>query len=134
MIAAPGLGGAGEAYQAPPLELRTHSKDDLRRVFRASVIDKLGEGWSQAAIDELVDAYNWKEIQVQKDAYDQAVALDRQAFAGGPGGGTIVQEDVPDPETFIEDQMRKKDPTGFEAGQIVNNFIPEIMQNLQGWV
>jgi hypothetical protein len=123
-------------YVAPPLTLKTTNKDDLRKVMRSAVIDKMGQGWTQQQINELVDAYNWKEIQVQKDAYDQQVALERTAFEQGAGavsGQTSVTTDVPSPETFVENELMRRDPTGYQAGQVVNEAIPTFMSLLDGW-
>lgn len=126
-----------EQYQAPPLELRTSNKDDLRRVFREAIIEQMGEGWSKAQIDELVDAYNWEEIRVQKDAYDQAIAMDRAQFEGtapAGGGGVVSSVEVASPETFLENQLMERDPEGFRAGQVVNEAIPNFLAALDGWV
>lgn len=121
-------------FQAPPLELKTTNKDDLRRVFRQAVIDKLGEGWDQAKINELVDAYNWKEIQVQKGAYDQQVAAMRADYEGTQGPDVISSVDVPSPETFLDTQLQERDPVGYQAGQITQDLIPSVLGNLRGWV
>lgn len=123
-------------YQAPPLEIKTTNKDDLRRAFRTSIIDTIGEGWSQAQINEMVDAYNWQEIKVQKDAYDQITALERSEYEGtrDPAGGEMITEvSVPDPNTFLEQEMIRRDPQGYQAGRVVQDFVPAFMQMMQGW-
>jgi len=125
-----------EGYVAPPLQLKTTNKDDLRRVMRSAIIDKLGQGWTQAQINEMVDAYNWQEIAVQKSNYDQAVALERTAFEQGAGavaGQTSVTTEAPSPETFVENELMRRDPIGYQAGQVVNDAIPAFMQMLKGW-
>src|SRR5690606_6336197 len=124
-----------EQYVPPPLEIRTTNQDDLRRVFRAAVIDTMGQGWSQEQINEVVDAYNWKEIQVQQDAYNQQVAIERAEFMGErtEGGEVISSAEIASPETFLEDQMREKDPVGFQTGQVVNEVLPDFWQMMEGW-
>lgn len=122
-------------FTPPPLQVRTTNPDDLKRVFRTAVIDKLGVGWNQAKIDELVNAYNWKEIQVQKDAYDQEVARMEDEFYGrAPSTEPITMVDAPSPETFLEDRMIEEDPVGFQAGQATEEFIPALMSMVEGWV
>lgn len=124
-----------EKFKPPPLELRTSNKEDLRRVMRSAVIDKLGEGWSQAQIDELVDAYNWEEIRTQKDAYDQQVAgMEDEFYGREPSTKPITQVDVASPETFLEDELQKRDPVGVQEGQVVQELVPSVLQNLKGWV
>jgi len=124
-----------EAYVPPPLELRTTNKQDLARAFRQAVIDTMGEGWSQAQIAEMVDAYGWKEIQVQKEAYDQQVAAERAAFEGTPlpEGSVISTVDVPSPDTFLEDELMRRDPVGFQSGKLVNEALPEFFNMMSGW-
>jgi hypothetical protein len=124
-----------DPYVAPPLELRTTNKADLANVFRAAVIDKMGEGWSQQQINELVDAYNWQEIKVQTDAYNAQVALERADWEGtrGTGGETITTEQAPSPEAFLDEQLRAQDPEGYQAGQLINETIPQFMSMMGGW-
>lgn len=124
-----------DPYVAPPLELRTTNKADLANVFRSAVIDKMGEGWSQQQINELVDAYNWQEIKVQTDAYNQQVALERADFEGtrGAGGETITVEQAPSPEAFLDEQLRAKDPEGYQEGQLINDVIPQFFDLMGGW-
>lgn len=127
----------GEQYVPPPLELKTTNKDDLRSVFRRSVIDTLGQGWSQAQIDELVDAYNWEEVRVQREAYDRQVAIERAEFEGtrDPAGGEVISTvDVASPEAFLENEMIRRDPEGYKAGRLVNDAIPAFFAAVKGWV
>ena len=126
-----------EQYVAPPLPLRTTSKDDLRAVFRKAVIGSLGQGWDESRINELVDSYNWMEIKVQKDAYDKQVAIERADFEGGragQGGETIHTVDMASPEAFLEQQMIERDPEKYKAGRIVNDAVPAFMSAMKGWV
>lgn len=121
-------------FQPPPLELKTSNKKDLHRVFRKSIIEELGEGWSEEDISEMVDAYNWREIQVQKEAYDKEVGLMRREFGGEDIGGEVITSvDVESPETFLEERARAKDPVGYGAGQLTNNYIPAFMEMMEGW-
>jgi hypothetical protein len=128
-----------EQFIAPPMQVRTTNPDDLRRVFRSAVIDKLGVGWSQKEIDELVQAYNWKELQVQADAYRQEVARMEQEFnyeLGGPKPTTkqITSVDVASPEAFIEEEARRRDPGGFQATQMAEDYAPAFFDALGGYV
>ena len=121
-------------FQAPPLELRLSNKDDLRRVFRTAVIDKIGEGWSQAQIDELVDAYNWQEIRVQQEAYQSEVDRMRAEFEGAPSTEPIVNVAMESPETFLDEEVRRRDPAGVQATDIAEDYAPAFFQALGGYV
>jgi hypothetical protein len=128
-----------EPFVPPALRVRTTHKDDLRTVFRAAVRDKLGAGWTDAQVDELVDAYNWKEIQLQTEAYDQEVDRMRQEFefeGGGPepSAGVISEVNAPSPENFLDTELRKRDPSGYAAGQIGEEFAPAFFDALGGYV
>jgi hypothetical protein len=123
-----------ETFVAPPMEVRTHNKDDLRRVFRAAVINMLGEGWTEAQINELVDAYNWKEIGLQAEAYRDEVAQMELEFQGKPRTSNVIsQVDAPSPESFIEEEARESDPQGFAATQIAEDFAPAFFEALGGY-
>ena len=39
-------------YVPPPLELRTTSREDLKKLFRSLTSEKLGVGWTDAQLDE----------------------------------------------------------------------------------
>lgn len=123
-------------YAAPPLELKTTNRDDLRTLIRNLSIKQFGKAWTTAQVDELVDAYNWKEIQVQKDAYDQQVALERTAFEQGDAavaGQIVMQPSIASPEAFAETEFRRRDPTGAQVGDIVTDVLPMLEQALAGW-
>ena len=121
-------------FTPPPLELRLSNKDDLRRVFRTAVIDKIGKGWSQAQIDELVDAYNWQEIRVQQEAYQSEVDRMRAEFEGAPSTEPIVNVDMQSPETFLDEEVRRRDPAGVQATDIAEDYAPAFFQALGGYV
>jgi len=124
-----------DPFVPPPLQVKTTNKDDLRRVFRSAVIEKLGQGWSQAQIDELVDSYNWKELAVQTDAYSQEVGrLEDEFYGRAPRSNQITSVSPPSPETFVETEMQRRDPVGFQAGQITQEFAPAFMNAIKGWV
>jgi hypothetical protein len=131
-----------EQYVPPPLELRTTNKKDLARVFRAAVIDTMGQGWTQDQINEVVDAYNWQEIRLQKDAYDDMVEMERAAFMGErtEGGEVIAGQlqpggsiNIESPEAFVENQMIEKDPIAYGSGRVVDEMVPAFMQMMGGW-
>jgi len=124
-----------DPYVAPPLELRTTNRADLVNALRAAVIDKMGVGWSQEELGRLADQYIAIEKQVQTDAYNQQVALERADFEGtrGAGGETITVEQAPSPEAFLDEQLRAKDPEGYQEGQLINDVIPDFFSMMQGW-
>ncbi len=79
-----GVSGAGGGAGLP--QMVTTNRDDLRRLFRQTVIDRLGKGWTQEQIDELVDAYQWQEIRVQQQAAERsAMAREAQLSSLDPG-------------------------------------------------
>lgn len=108
-------------YVPPPLELRTTNKEDLKNLFRSLTAEKLGIGWNDAQLNELVDAYNWQEIRVQRSNYDQQVALERQAFNEGPeaiAGKALNIEEPPEREAFLQEELIRRDPVGYQAAQV----------------
>lgn len=128
-----------ETFVPPPLELRTTNKDDLRAVMRQATT-LLGKGFSEAEINELVDAYNWREIKAQKDAYDTEVGIMRQEFDGTSPGGQVYtptsaarEVEVPSPDTFLDMEARRRDPAGYQATQIAEEFAPAFFDALGGY-
>jgi len=128
-------------YTPPPLELKTTNKKDLARVFSKSVRELLGEGWSQAQINQAVEAYNQVEISAQKDAYNAQIARDKAEWYGGaPATGTIEpgkamsSVSIESPETFLEDLAKEKDPGGFQATQVAEDYAPAFFEALGGYV
>jgi hypothetical protein len=122
-------------FQAPALELRTTNKQDLHRVFRQAVTELLGVGWTDKQIAELVDAYGWQEIAVQTDAYSQMVERERQLYETGTSDiKQINQVSAPSPETFIENEARRRDPGGFQATQVAEDYAPAFFDALGGYV
>lgn len=125
-----------DVYTPPPLELKLTNIDDLRSVFRRSVIDTLGVGWSQAQVDAAANAYRAEEERVQREAYNRQVSIERADFEGtrGAGGETITSVDVASPEAFLEQRMIEQDPEGYKSGRLIEDAIPAFFQSLQGWV
>jgi len=115
---------------AEPLQVRTTPRDDLRRVFRSAVVDRLGEGWSTAQIDELVNAYQWNEIKVQSDAYNQQAAAASGMLGSNP---VIATQQMASPEAFADEELRRRDPVGYQAGGVVNDALPAFMAALKGY-
>lgn len=87
--------GAEEARLAAPVS----NPDDLKRVFRAAVIDTLGAGWSERDIDAMVADY-----QAHERAYNERVAQ-----------GEPIDEQMATPETFAEQRATAADPTGAQS-------------------
>lgn len=90
-------GGAGR------LPAPVSNADDLHRVFRAAVIDTLGQGWSDAQIDGMVQQYQAAERGFNAQA----------AAATEPG--QVPAEGLPSPETFARNAATQADPTGAQA-------------------
>jgi hypothetical protein len=109
----------GPYVPSEPLTLRTTNKSDLNKVFREAVVGQLGVGWSDSQIRELVDAYNWEEIKVQADIYNQNMQREKQLWETGTTDIKQVTEgSVPNPQTFLEEQVRRRDPGGVQAADI----------------
>lgn len=124
-----------DPFVPPPLDLRTTHPADLRRVFRRAVIETLGEGWDEARINELVDAYNWEEIRLQVDAYTQETDRLRQEWMGEEPETEMIHEVIaPSPEAFVEEELRERDPEGVQAGRIATEFAPAFFESLGGYV
>lgn len=128
-----------ETFVPPPLEIRTTNKDDLKAVMRQATA-LLGQGFSEAEVAELVESYNWMEIKAQKDAYDTEVGIMQQEFAGtSPGGQAYVpssaarEVSVPSPEVYLDKKARERDPAGYQATQIAEDFAPSFFDALQGY-
>jgi hypothetical protein len=124
-----------QGFVPEPLELKLPNKDDLRRVFRSAIVDQLGEGWSSAQIEDLVNTYSWKFMAAQTDAYAQRVARDKQIFETGTSDiDQITETSVEDPTTFAENEARRLDPGGVQATDIAEDYAPEFFNALGGFV
>lgn len=111
---------AGRAHLPP----QTSNPDDLRRVFRAAVIDTLGQGWSEDQINGMVDAYQSLEIEHA----NRAAGMQDQVALGVTPGGTL--EAPPSPETFAVNQAREADPVGAQASDFLG--AANLFQSLLG--
>jgi hypothetical protein len=120
-------------YQGEPLQLQLPNKDDLRRVFTAAATDKLGQALPPEAIEDMVDAYTWKQIQFQKQGYDFQEAQGRAEWEGSPmPQGALVREEPPTPEGFAEAEAKRRDPGGFQATQAYD-YAQEFFNALGGY-
>lgn len=108
--------GSGE--EVPPLIMRTTDPKMLRQTFRRAVIDTLGEGWSEAEINKMVEAYNNVERMRQTQAYNMELAGE---------GGEIV--DIPSPEAFVQSEILRQDPVGAQTEEALG-FVGEFMNNI----
>lgn len=113
---AAGYGELDDRDTAARLPAPVSNADDLRQVFRAAVIDSLGQGWSQDQIDGLVDVY-----QAAERRFNAAVA------AGEP-----IDEQIANPDTFARQQARAADPMG-SASQDFLGVGNQLMSMLGGW-
>jgi hypothetical protein len=124
-----------EQFVAPAFEVQIPNIADVRRVVRASVVDKLGEGWSQEQVDEVANTIIWKTMAVQADAYRQEVEREKQLFETGTTDiKQITRVQAPSPETIAEEEAMRRDPGGYEATQIAEDYAPEFFSALQGYV
>lgn len=109
--------GPVDTEQTQPLITQTTNPDDLRRVFRASIISELGQGWDSERIDRMVAAYQQAEVAAQRSAYDLETT--------GEAGNIVAP---PSPEAFAEAEVMRIDPTGVQAQDIVADYAPLFMQ------
>ena len=126
-----------DQYVPPPLELKRTNRDDLIRAIRTGVIDTMGTGWNSQQVGELADLYLQREEQIQRQAYGQRVALERTAFEQGEGaiaGAVIEQPTMEDPETFLQNELMRRDPAGYQVGGLINDAMPAFVNALKGWV
>lgn len=98
-----------------PLVTQTTNPEDLRRVFRASIISELGQGWDQERINRMVSAYQQAEVSAQQSAYDTELT-----------GGNVTAP--PSPEAFAMAEAERADPTGVQVQDIVADYAPLFMQ------
>jgi len=137
-VAAAAEAEARGPFVAPALEIKTHNPKDLDAVFRKSVIELLGEGWSQADIERARNAYIAEETRIQTDAQMQQIERLRQEYEykGGGPAPTIdktTEVVIRDPNLYIEDEAKRRDPAGYQATQIAEDFAPAFFQALQGY-
>lgn len=123
-----------EQFVPEPLRLQLPNMDDLRAVFRSAIVDKLGVGMSQSQINEMANAYVAQVTKVQKDAYSQMVARDRELFETGTTDiNQITEVDLPNPDIFVEEEARRRDPAGFQATQVAEDYAPAFFEALGGY-
>lgn len=104
-------GGEQERLPAP-----VSNADDLRRVFKAAVIDTLGQGWSQDQIDAMVDNYQAAE----------------RAFNAAAAAGEAIDQQVATPETFAVNAAKAADPLGAQSAEFLD-VGNQLMSMLGGW-
>jgi hypothetical protein len=101
----------------PPLVVQRTNPEDLRRVFRATIINELGQGWSQEQINRMVASYH----QAEEAAYRQ----EREMQVEGRSGSFNAP---PSPEAFAEAEAMRVDPTGVGAHDLIADYVPTFMQ------
>jgi hypothetical protein len=118
-------------FVADPLVYQVHNEKDVQAAFRKAIVEHLGEGWSQAQINAAAAAYREQEIQVQRDAQMQMIERNRQLYETGKTNITEITEvGIPSPELFIEEETRRRDPTGYQATQLAEDFAPAFFEAL----
>lgn len=116
------------------LELTTTNPKDLERLFRDVSAELLGVGWSAPEVQELVQAYNWHEVQVQRDAQERMIERERQLWETGETDIEEITKVSPmSPQTFAETEARKRDLGGFQATQIAEDYAPAFFEALGGF-
>jgi hypothetical protein len=126
--------GGGGFVPPEALPVRLPSRDDMRAVTRAAVIDALGQGWSQDQIDGFVDNYYAYAQSQAQTAYNQEVERQRAAFESGqPTTNVNVELDMTSPEVALDETLRRDEPNAYAAGQIANEFAPAFFQALGGY-
>lgn len=105
-----GFGAVGsQDYEAArkaasrPMPAPVSNADDLKRVFRAAVIDTLGTGWSEGDINAMVANYQAQE----------------RAFNSRAAAGEAIDEQLAAPETFAIQQATAKDPTSAQGQEFL---------------
>jgi hypothetical protein len=118
-----------DQYMPPPLALQVPNFEDSRKVIRSAVIDKLGQGWSQQQIDDLARDYQWRVMQSQTDAYRQETQRGREIFEAGRSDlNQITTVAAPTAQTFAEEEAQRRDPGGYQAAMIANDFAPAFFE------
>lgn len=115
-----GGGGGGR------LPAQISNADDLRRVFKATVIDTLGQGWDEDRIDSMVAAYQAIERGQVEAAEQMALRAGEASAASGQFVSSGTLEAPPSPETFAAQFARGQDPTGAQANDFLgaaNQFL-----------
>lgn len=111
-----------------PLTVKVTNPDDLRSVFRAAIINTLGQGWDSAKIDQMVNAYQGVETQAQYQQYAQQGSGSSDPSAGT--GGTVVAP--PTPQAFAEQQAKTENPDLAQEHDTLG-YISQFHQMLAGW-
>ena len=106
-----GSQGYQDSQAAARMPAPVSNPDDLKRVFRAAVIDTLGVGWSEDDINAMVADY-----QVHERSFNQRAAA-----------GEAIEEQVASPETFAVDRAVAADPTAAQG----QDFL-EVANSLSG--
>ncbi len=120
-----------DTFVAPPLEVRVPDKKTVERAFRTASIELLGGSLSAAEISEMADMYMWKVMQPQADAYRGQVANLEAEFYGRPPPNPVVTEvEAMSPEAFAEEEIKRRDPAGFDAATIAEDYAPAFFQTL----
>lgn len=127
---------AAQVFVPPDaLPLRLPSREDMRDVTRAVVVDRLGQGWSNEDIEGFIDRYySYAQGQAQ-GVYEAEVERQRAAFeAGQPISNVNVELGLASPEASLDEELRREEPDAYGAGQIASDFAPAFFDALGGYV
>lgn len=120
-----------DQFVPPPLELQMPNRKDVETAFRTGIIEKLGVGWSQAEIARMTDLFMGEVRRPQEAAYrSQVENLEDEFYGRAPRNEVVTNVDVMSPETFVEEEARRRDPAGVQATDIAEDFAPAFFQAL----
>lgn len=89
-----------------PFVAEVTNPEDIKRVIKETLREKIGRGRAldDAALDEIVNAYQGKQVAYQQARYD--------------GAGTAVAP--PDLSTFADIEAKRADPTAYDSRKVVD--------------
>lgn len=121
---------AEEQFVPPALQLQLPNKKDVDALMRRTSVDLLGQGWDQRTIDAASNAFISEVKRLQTDAYNQMVERERQLFETGTTNiNQITEIQAPSPETFAEEQVKQRDPMGYQT----NTGMELLMDLIGAW-
>jgi hypothetical protein len=130
------LGTEEQAVFTPPeaLPLELPSDEDLRHVVRGVSIEKLGIAWRPEDTEQFVQQYKAMAQGRAQAAYEAEVERQRAAFdRGEPVSNVAIEMDIPTAEVWADEEARRRDPGGYQATQINEDYMPAFLAALGGF-
>lgn len=100
------VNGSGGGATRAPFTAQVTNSDDLREVFRNSVVELTGSNDTGIDVDAMVEAYQSVQKNTQAKAYNTAAT-----------GGTVEQ--APSIETFARTQLEENAPQQVQSNDVV---------------